>query len=102
MKKLFLSVAVLFVLSFSLAFSTSTDDKKSESKQTCPYLQQQGQSVCPYSGKSFEDKTKDKIGKDCPYLNNNSEKNSCPYLEELSLKNSKNKSIKQVWKETKS
>ncbi len=103
MKKLFLSVAVLFVLSFSLAFSSSADDKKSESKQKCPYLQQQSQSVCPYSGKSFDDNSKGQTEENCPYLNEDkSGNNSCPYLNELDSKNSNSKSIKQVWKETKS
>lgn len=104
MKRFILSLAVLTVLSFSLAFSTSNDDKKSDSKTKCPYLQQQVQSECPYSGKLSEDKSKDEAAKQCPFLNGQikSDKNSCPYLEGMKSNNSENKSIKQVWKEIKS
>ncbi|GIV46105.1 MAG: hypothetical protein KatS3mg036_0923 [Ignavibacterium sp.] len=104
MKRFILSLAVLTVLSFSFAFSTSNDDKKSDSKTKCPYLQQQAQSECPYSGKSSEDKLQSEAGKQCPFLNGEikSDKNSCPYLEGMKSDNSDSKSIKQVWQEIKS
>lgn len=102
MKKFSLFIAALFLLSLSFSFSVTNNDEKPDSKSKCPYLQQQSQSVCPYSGKSLDRKSENKSDGNCPYLNNKSDKNTCPYLEGMKSNDSNNKNIPRVWQQIKS
>jgi hypothetical protein len=101
-KNFILLLAVVVLMSLSFAFSFSNTEEKPDSKSKCPYLQQQSQSVCPYSGKSLDRKSENKSDGNCPYLNNGSDKNTSPYLEGMKSSNSNNKNIPQIWQEIKS